>query len=60
MRSILYRHYGRLINEIEVASTKVFHMIERMLELLPEVKSSHLAIGEANMWLTNHMAGVFV
>jgi predicted amidophosphoribosyltransferase len=60
LRSILYRHYGRLMNEIEAASIKVFHMIEQMLELLPEVESSHLAIGEANMWLTNHMAGVFV
>jgi len=35
-------------------------MIDRLLDLLPEVESSHLAIGEANMWLTNHMAGVFV
>jgi len=60
LRSILYRHYGRFINELEAASTKVFHMIERMLELLPEVESSHLAIGEANMWMTNHIAGVFV
>lgn len=60
LRSILYRHYGTFINEIKIASTKVFHMIERMLELLPEVESSHLAIGETNMWLTNHMAGVFV
>jgi uncharacterized protein (DUF983 family) len=60
LRSILYRYYGKLVNELEVASTKVFHMIERVLEMLPEVESSHLAIGEANMWLTNHMAGVFV
>jgi len=60
LRSILYRHYGRLINELEAANTKVFNMIERMLELLPELESSHLAIGEANMWLTNHMTGVFV
>lgn len=60
LRSILYRRYGRLINELEAASTKIFQMLERMLELLPEVESSHLAIGEANMWLTNHMAGVFV
>lgn len=60
LRSILYRHYGRLINELETASPKIFRMIERLLELLPKVESSHLAIGEANMWLTNHMAGVFV
>ena len=60
LRSILYRHYGRFINELKAANTKVFQMIEWLLELLPEVESSHLAIGEANMWLTNHMAGVFV
>jgi hypothetical protein len=60
LRSILYRHYSRFVNELEAASTKVFRMVEEMLELLPEVESSHLAIGEANMWLTNHMTGVFV
>jgi uncharacterized protein (DUF983 family) len=60
LRSILYRYYGKLVNELEAARTKIFRMIERMLELLPEVESSYLAIGEANMWLTNHMAGVFV
>ena len=60
LRSILYRHYNKFINELEAASTKVFRMIDRLLDLLPEVESSHLAIGEANMWLTNHMAGVFV
>lgn len=60
LRSILYKHYGRLINELEKANTKVFYMIELMLVLLPEVESSHLAIGEANMWMTNHIAGVFI
>lgn len=60
LRSILYRHYSSFVSELKVASTNVFHTIERMLELLPEVESSHLAIGEANMWLTNHMTGVFV
>lgn len=60
LRSILYRYYGKLVNELEAASTKVFNMIEQILELLPEVESSHLAIGEANIWLTNHMSGVFV
>lgn len=60
LRSILYKHYGRLINELEAAGTKIFRMIERLLEMFPEVESSYLAIGEANMWLTNHMAGVFV
>ena len=60
LRSILYRHYGKFVNELKVAGTKLFGMIERILGLLPEVESSHLAIGEANMWLTNHMAGVFV
>lgn len=60
LRSILYRHYGKFVNEFEAAGAKIMSIIERMLEILPEVKSSHLAIGEANMWLTNHMAGVFV
>lgn len=60
LRSILYRHYGRFINELEAASTKVFRMIERLLELLPQIESSHLALGEANMWLTNYPAGVFL
>jgi hypothetical protein len=60
LRSILYRYYGKLVSELETAGIKIFHIMEKMLELLPEVESSHLAIGEANMWLTNHMAGVFV
>ncbi len=60
LKSILYREYGRLINELEVAGMKVFRMIEQLLEMLPGIESSHLAIGEANIWLTNHMAGLFV
>lgn len=60
LRSILYRYYERLANELEASGAKVFRMIERLLELLPEIESSHLAIGETNMWLTNHMAGFFV
>lgn len=60
LRSILYRHYGRLVNELEAAGAKVLSMIEQLLEMLPGLESSHLSIGETNMWLTNHMAGVFV
>lgn len=60
LRSILYRHYGKFINELKAAGSKVFGIIEQLLDSLPELESSHLAIGEANMWLTNHMAGVFV
>ncbi|AUS95457.1 DUF6431 domain-containing protein [Clostridium thermosuccinogenes] len=60
LRAILYRYYGKFVNELEMIETKVFHMIERLLGLLPQIESSHLAIGETNMWLTNHLAGVFV
>ncbi len=60
LRSILYKYYGKFINELELACTKTFGMIERLLELLPQIESSHLAIGEANIWLTNYLAEIFV
>ena len=60
LRSILCRYYGKFINELEFAEEKIFDTIERILELLPQIKSSYLTIGEANIWLTNWLAEIFI
>lgn len=60
LRSILYIYYRKSISDLELAGMKVLSMIERILDALPQTESSHLTIGETNMWLTNHMAGFFV
>lgn len=60
LRSILCKHYYRLVSELELVNSKIIAIIERLLDLLPEIESSNLSIGETNIWLTNHLAGFFV
>jgi hypothetical protein len=52
--------HDKTINEIAIIGLKTFEAMERMLDLLPKLESSGLAIGEANQWLTSHIAGVYV
>ena len=52
--------FDKTINDIAIMGVKTFEAMEQMLEILPEIESSGLAIGEANQWLTNHISGVYV
>jgi hypothetical protein len=60
LRSLLYRLYHRTASELIFAGLKIFATWERILAELPEIKSSNLTIGEANQWITNHLAGNFI
>lgn len=60
LKSLLNRLFNKIINEIEFTGMKIFEVLERILEHFPAIESSNLAIGEANLWLTNHVAGVYV
>lgn len=60
LRALLNRLFDKTINEIRFTGLKIFGILEHILEHFPAIESSRLAIGEANLWLTNHMAGVYV
>lgn len=60
LRAILTKVFGKTINDIAIMGLKIFEAIEQMLEKLPEIESSGLAIGEANQWLSSHIADVYV
>ena len=60
LRALLKNVFDKTINEVRLTGLKIFRSLEYILEQLPEIESSGLAIGDANLWLTNHMAGVYV
>lgn len=60
LRAILNKVFDKTISELVIMGLKTFAAMEQMLEILPAIESSGLAIGEANQWLTNHISGVYV
>jgi hypothetical protein len=60
LRGLLYLFYEKTINELELAGLKRFAKLEKILEKLPPLHSSGLIIGAANIWLTNHTAGILM
>jgi hypothetical protein len=60
LKSLLFRFYQKAVNELELSGLKLFRGLERILEKFPEIKSSNLVIGDTNIWLTNHLTGIFL
>ena len=60
LRAILKKVFDKTINDIGIIGLNTFEALEYILEKLPYIKSSGLAIGEANQWLTSHIADVYV
>ena len=60
LRAILKKVFDKTISDIAIMGLKTFVVMEQMLEMLPAIESSGLAIGEANLWLTNHISGIYV
>jgi hypothetical protein len=60
LKALFFRIFDKTINEIRLSGIKIFRALEYILEQFPGIDSSGLAIGDANLWLTNHMAGVYV
>lgn len=60
LKSLYMKLYDKTINEVIFTETKIFEALEHILQHFPEIKSSSLAIGDTNLWLTNHIAGVYV
>lgn len=60
LRALLNRLFDKAINEIRFTGLKIFGALEYTLGHFPAIESSNLAIGEANLWLTNHMTAVYV
>lgn len=60
LRALLFRHYTGTISEVQLCGSKIFGVLERILEKLPRIRSSSFVIGDTNIWLTNYIAGIFV
>ena len=60
LKALLFRLYKKTVNELSLSGLRPFKMLERILEKFPEIKSNNLVIGETNMWLTNHLTGIFI
>ena len=60
LKSVLYRLFEKTVNELIFTDLRIFCTLEKLLAEFPDIESSNLAIGEANLWLTNHMAGEFL
>ncbi|MCL6479418.1 MAG: DUF6431 domain-containing protein [Peptococcaceae bacterium] len=60
LKSLLFRLYGKVVNEIELVGLKLFETLERILKEFPEIESNNLVIGDANIWFTSNMAGIFI
>lgn len=60
LRSLLFRLYHNTVSELFLTRLNIFTTLERILTEFPDVQSSNLTIGEANLWITNHAAGNFI
>lgn len=60
LRALLNKIFNKVINEITLTGLKIFEALEYILEQFPEIESSNLAIGDANLWLTNNMVSIYV
>lgn len=60
LKSIMYRLYGKVKGEIALPNLSRLKRLENILEDFPEIHSSNLIIGEANIWLSNNMAGIYI
>jgi len=60
LKSLLFRLYGKAVNEIELFGLKLFETLERILKEFPEIVSNNLVIGDTNIWSTNNMACIFI
>ena len=60
LRAMLNKFSGKIINELTLVGLNIFEALECILRQLPEIESNGLAIGDANIWLTHYMEGIYV
>jgi hypothetical protein len=60
LRSLLYKLYRHTVSELIFTGLNIFATLERILTEFPDIESSNLTIGEANLWVTNHLTGNFI
>ena len=60
LRALLSKLFDKTINEIRFNGLKLFQALEHILEEFPEIESGNFVIGDTNLWLTNHMVGIYV
>ncbi|MCX7748375.1 MAG: DUF6431 domain-containing protein [Clostridia bacterium] len=60
LRALLHNVFDKTINEIKLTGFRIFNALEYILDTLPTIESNCLAIGDANIWLTHRMAGIYI
>lgn len=60
LRALLHNIFHKTINEIKLTGLRIFDTLEHILDNFPTIESNSLAIGDANIWITHHMAGIYV
>jgi uncharacterized protein YbaR (Trm112 family) len=60
LKAILFRVYEKVINELFLIGLKQFGVLEKILKIFPEIKSNNLTIGDTNIWLASHAAGLYI
>ena len=52
LRALLFKLFGSTINELVLSGIKRITTLERILKAFPPVKSSHIILGQTNLWLS--------
>lgn len=60
LKSLLYTIVSKTISEIVLSNLTPFKLLERLLKEFPEIDNSNFVIGEANIWLLNNTAGIYI
>lgn len=60
LRSLLFRVFDKTVNELLMMGLKGTALLVRILEAFPPIDSGGFVMGEANMWLSSHWAGIIL
>lgn len=60
LRALLHNVFDETINEIKLTGLKTFEALDHILGVFPAIESNSLAIGDTNIWLTHHIAGIYL
>lgn len=60
LKSIMFRLFDKIREELISSNLSRLKDLEDMLKEFPEIRSSNFIIGEANIWLSNNMTGIYI
>lgn len=60
LKSIMYRLFEKVRGELIFSNLSRLKCLEKILDEFPRIHSSNLIIGEANIWISNNMVGIYI